>query len=239
MSDWVAKKIRQRVEDPVIAEKLIPKNHGFGTRRLPLETHYFETYNQPNVELVDLHETPIECITEKGIKTSDQEREFDVIIYATGFDALTGSHNRIDIRGVGGEKLKDRWATSPHTFLGIMVNNFPNMLMIIGPHSALGNLTRVMEYGVGWVNKLLIYSREHHLTRVDVTKEAVDEWTDHVNELGAKTLAAGVDSWMTGVNHNVDGKSKRIVARYAGTNVMFRKRADEAAENGYKDISQA
>lgn len=239
MTDWVAKKIRQRVHDPVVAEKLIPKNHGFGTKRLPLETNYFEAYNQPNVELVDLRDTPIECLTEKGIRTSDQEREFDVIIYATGFDALTGSHNRIDIRGVGGEELKARWTPAPQTFMGLMVNNFPNMMMIVGPHAAIGNITRIMEYFVDWINKLLLYAREHHLTRLDPTQEAVDAWTKHVTELGVKALSFGVDSWMTGVNHNVDGKSVRVVARYAGTVVMFRQRADEVAKGGYKEITQA
>ncbi|RVX68513.1 hypothetical protein B0A52_07937 [Exophiala mesophila] len=239
MSDWVAKKIRQRVKDPKIAEKLIPTNHGFGTKRLPLETKYFEVYNQPNVELVDLLETPIECITEKGIKTSDKEREFDVIIYATGFDALTGSHGRIDIQGVGGEKLKDRWTPAPQTFMGLMVNNFPNMMMILGPHAVVGNITRVVEYFVDWVDDLLVYAKEHNLTRLDPTAEAVKAWTDHVNELGVKALSYGADSWMTGVNHNVDGKSQRIVARYAGTNLMFRDRANAVAANGYKEISQS
>ena len=109
ISDFVARKIRQRVKDPAVAEKLIPKNHGFGTRRLPLETHYYEVYNQPNVKLVDINETPIERITPAGIKTSDAEYEFDMIIYATGFDAITGAFDRIDIRGVDGRRLKDEW----------------------------------------------------------------------------------------------------------------------------------
>ncbi|KAK5046117.1 hypothetical protein LTR84_008574 [Exophiala bonariae] len=238
MSDWVAKKIRQRVKDPFLAEKLIPKNHGFGTKRLPLETHYFEAYNQPNVELVDLHETPIECITESGIKTSDREMDFDIIVYATGFDGLTGAHDRINIRGVNDERLKDRWTPSPNTYMGLMVNNFPNMLMILGPHSAVGNITRIVEYSVDWINKLLVHARSHHLTRLDPKKEAVEEWTKHVIDAAKHGLAFQVDSWMTGVNHNVEGKSKRIVARYAGTNPMFRERADKAAEDGYKDISQ-
>ena len=236
MSEWVANKIRSRVHDPVTAEKLIPKNHGFGTRRLPLETFYFEAYNQPNVDLVDLHATPIECITENGIKTTDQEREFDMIIYATGFDALTGSMNAIDIRGVDGERLKDRWAKSPHTYLGIMVDHYPNMLMIMGPHTALGNIIRSMEYGVSWITRLLGYAKEKGLTRLEARTESVDEWTGHVNELGTKMLSAGVDSWMTGVNHNVEGKSVRHVARYAGSNGAFRKRADKVADDGYQEL---
>ena len=121
----MARKIRQRVKDPKVAEKLIPKDHGFGTRRVPMETRYYEVYNQPNVELVDIKETPIERITPKGIKTSDAEYEFDIIIYATGFDAITGSFDRIDIRGVDGLRLKDKWAGGPQTFLGVQVEGSP------------------------------------------------------------------------------------------------------------------
>ena len=150
----MARKIRQRVKDPAVAEKLIPKNHGFGTRRVPLETHYYEVYNQPNVELVDINETPIERITPNGIKTSDAEYEFDIIIYATGFDAITGSFDRIDIRGARRAKLKDKWEGGPQTYLGVLVEGFPNMLMLMGPHTALGNIPRSIEYNVDWVTGL-------------------------------------------------------------------------------------
>ncbi len=146
ISDFIARKIRQRVKDPVVAEKLIPKNHGFGTRRVPLESGYFEVYNQPNVKLVDINETPIERITPTGVKTSDTEYEFDIIIYATGFDAITGAFDRIDIRGVDGVSLKEKWKDGPQTFLGILVDGFPNMLMVMGPHAGLGNFPRAVEY---------------------------------------------------------------------------------------------
>ena len=125
ISDFVARKIRERVKNQAVAEKLIPKNHGFGTRRLPLETFYYEVYNQDNVELVDIKETPIERITPEGIKTSEKEYEFDIIIYATGFDAITGSFDKIDFRGAGGARLKDKWKSGPETYLGIMVHEFP------------------------------------------------------------------------------------------------------------------
>jgi len=124
ISDFIARKIRQRVKDPAVADKLIPKNHGFGTRRVPLETRYFEAYNRDNVQLVDINETPIERVTLKGIKTSNAEYEFDMIIYATGFDAITGAFDRIDFRGIGGEKLKDKWADGPKTFLGLQSAGF-------------------------------------------------------------------------------------------------------------------
>jgi cation diffusion facilitator CzcD-associated flavoprotein CzcO len=236
ISDWMAKKTRERVKDPKTAEKLIPKNHGFGTRRVPLETSYYEAYNRDNVELVDLHQTPIECITERGIQTSDQEREFDMIIYATGFDALTGSFNRIDIRGVNGEKLKDRWAKSPHTYLGFMVDKYPNMLMVMGPHAAIGNIVRSMEYHVEWITGLLKFAKERNLTRIEATREGVADWTTRVNEVGSKSLALTVDSWMSGVNHNVEGKSVRHVARWSGSNVAFREAGDKAIADGYKEL---
>ena len=158
ISDFVARKIRERVKNPAVAEKLIPKDHGFGTRRLPLETFYFEVYNQDNVDLVDIKETPIERITAKGIKTSAKEYEFDIIIYATGFDALTGAFDRIDFRGAGGARLKDKWKSGPETYLGIMVHEFPNMMMLMGPHTALGNIPRSIEYSVDWVTGLVRFA---------------------------------------------------------------------------------
>ncbi|HNL24848.1 MAG TPA: NAD(P)/FAD-dependent oxidoreductase, partial [Pseudomonadales bacterium] len=147
ISDFIAKKIRQRVKDPKTAEKLIPTDHGFGTRRVPQETHYYEVYNQPNVELVSLIETPIERITPQGIKTSDREREFDIIIYATGFDAITGALDRIDIRGVNGLKLKDKWQDGPRTYLGLQSVGFPNLFTLVGPHNTatLCNIPRCIE----------------------------------------------------------------------------------------------
>src|SRR5262249_43032252 len=130
-AEFVRNKIRARVKDPVVAEKLAPKDHPFGAKRIPLETEYYETYNPDNVLLVDLKETPIERITPKGIKTSDKEYEFDVIIYATGFDAFTGALTQIDIRGAGGQTLKDKWAEGPKTHLGLQVASFPNLFLAI------------------------------------------------------------------------------------------------------------
>ena len=135
-SEFVARKIQERVKDPVVAEKLIPRGHGFGTRRVPQETGYYEVYNLPHVHLVDTRETPIVRVTETGIACSDALYEFDIIIYATGFDAVTGSFDRIDVRGVGGLTLKDHWADGPKTFLGLMSAGFPNLLTIVGPHNA-------------------------------------------------------------------------------------------------------
>ncbi|HKH03176.1 MAG TPA: NAD(P)/FAD-dependent oxidoreductase, partial [Bradyrhizobium sp.] len=229
ISDFVARKIRQRVKDPNVAEKLIPQNHGFGTRRVPLETRYYEVYNQNNVELVDITKTPIERITPTGIKTSNVEYQFDVIIYATGFDAVTGSFDRIDFRGVDGVRLKDRWKNGPQTYLGVLVDGFPNMMMLMGPHTALGNIPRSIEYNVDWVTGLLRFCREQNLTRVEATGAGVTSWTEHVKALGVGLLSNEVNSWMTGYNSNIDGKQTRIVARYSGSAPAYRATCDEAA----------
>jgi cation diffusion facilitator CzcD-associated flavoprotein CzcO len=239
ISDFVARKIRQRVKNPKTAEKLIPKNHGFGTRRLPLETFYYEAYNRDNVELIDITETPIERITPKGIKTSEKEFEFDIIIYATGFDAITGSFDKIDLRGAGGVKLKDVWKRGPETYLGLMVHGFPNMMMVMGPHTALGNIPRSIEYGVDWVTGLIRFARDKGLTRLEATAEGVKEWTDHVKALGEGMLSNEVDSWMTGINRNVEGKDVRIVARYSGSAPDYRARCDKVAANGYDELRLA
>jgi cation diffusion facilitator CzcD-associated flavoprotein CzcO len=239
ISDFVARKIRQRVSDQAVAEKLIPKNHGFGTRRVPMETKYYEVYNQPNVRLVDIIETPIERITPNGIKTSDAEYEFDMIIYATGFDAITGSFDRIDITGTNGQRLKDKWAHGPQTYLGVQVEGFPNMMMLMGPHTALGNIPRSIEYNVEWVTGLIRFMHDRQLSRVEATPEGVADWTDHVKTLGTGLLSNEVNSWMTGVNTNVEGKQTRIIARYSGSAPDYRARCDAVAANGYREMSLA
>jgi cation diffusion facilitator CzcD-associated flavoprotein CzcO len=237
MSDFIADKIRQRVNDPEVAEKLIPKDHGFGTRRVPLETQYYESYNRDNVELIDIIETPIEKITPKGIVTSDREFEFDLIIYATGFNAILGSYDRIDIVGVNDCKLKDQWSEELSTFLGIQINNFPNLFMILGPHALLGNNPRSIEFNVEWITDLIQHMTTRDLTRAEATAEAVESWYKHVAEQGEGLLTNQVDSWMTGINSNLDGRHKRILARYSGTQYTYRKRCNEVAENGYTELN--
>ena len=239
LSDFVARKIRQRVKNQSVAEKLIPKNHGFGTRRVPLETRYYEVYNQPNVELVDISETPIERITPNGIQTTGADYDFDIIIYATGFDAITGSFDRIDLRGVDGLRLKDKWAGGPQTYLGVLVEGFPNMLMLMGPHTALGNIPRSVEYNVEWVTGLLRFAGEHGLTRVEATVAGVHSWTDHVKSLGVGLLSNEVDSWMTGINRNVEGKQTRIIARYSGSAPAYRARCNDVAADSYRELALA
>ncbi|VIO70119.1 flavin-containing monooxygenase [Bradyrhizobium ivorense] len=236
ISDFIARKIRERVKDQAVAEKLIPRNHGFGTRRVPLETFYYEVYNQDNVDLVDLTETPIERITPEGIRTTENDYAFDIIIYATGFDAITGSFDAIDFRGSGGARLKQKWTHGPETYLGLMVDGFPNMMMLMGPHTALGNIPRSIEYSVDWVTGLLRFATAKGLTLLDATPAGTAAWTDHVKALGVGLLSNEVDSWMTGINRNVDGKQRRIVARYSGSAPAYRARCDEVAAKGYVEL---
>ncbi len=237
IGDFVANKIRQRVKDQKTAEKLIPKNHGFGTRRVPMETKYYEVYNQPNVELVDINDTPIERITPYGVKTSDREREFDIVIYATDFDAITGSFDRIDIRGTGGQRLKDRWKHGPETYLGMTVDGFPNMAMLVGPHMALGNIPRTIEFNVEWVANLMRHARDPGIERFEPSAAEVQAWTEHVKKLGEGNLLFEVNSWMTGVNSNVEGKQVRIVNRYSGSAPDWRAKCTSVAEKGYEGMA--
>jgi cation diffusion facilitator CzcD-associated flavoprotein CzcO len=239
ISDFLARKISQRVKDPAVAEKLIPKNHGFGTRRVPLESGYYEVYNQPNVKLVDINETPIERITPTGIKTSDAEYQFDIIIYATGFDAITGSFDRIDIRGVDRVSLKEKWKDGPQTFLGILVDGFPNMLMVMGPHAGLGNFPRAAEYSADWVTGLIRFARNRGVTRVEAIAAHAAAWTDHVIASSEGLLFTEVDSWMTGINRNVEGKQVRRIMRYSGGHPAFRERCEAVAAKGYRELSLA
>ena len=237
VSEFFANKIRQRVHDPEVAEKLIPKNHGFGTKRLPLETFYFEVYNQPNVKLKDISEDPIERITERGVKTkSGEEVELDILIYATGFDAVTGAFTAIDFQGVGGEKIMDTWAEGPRTQLGLLVHNFPNMMMILGPHQMFGNIPRSVEYAVNWTADCIKFCRDNNITRINATPQGVVDWTDHVHKCAVGLLANDVDSWMTGVNKNVKHKQKRIIARYNGPAPGYRALAQGVADRGYVDF---
>ena len=235
ITEFMRRKIRERVKDPALAEKLIPTNHGFGTRRVPLESGYYEVYNQPNVRLVDLRETPIERITPLGVKTTGTEHTFDMIVYATGFDAITGAFDRIDIRGRGGRRLRDKWADGPRTYLGLQVEGFPNLLTLVGPHNAATfcNIPRCIEQNVDWVTALLAHMRAHGHTRVEPTPEAEREWLEHVHETGRRMLFTRVDSWMMGINRNVPGKDRRTFIVYAGGAPRYREKCDEVVAAGY------
>jgi cation diffusion facilitator CzcD-associated flavoprotein CzcO len=229
-AEFVRNKIRERVKDPVVAEKLVPKDHPFGSKRIPLETGYYEAYNRDNVLLVDVRETPIEAITPKGIKTSDKEYEFDVIIYATGFDAITGALTSMDIRGEGGQTLKDKWATKGlSTYLGLQTAGFPNFF--IATNAAFCNYTVCAESIVEWITDCIGYVREKGFTRIAPTPEAEEAWVEHANELGTYTLLSDAKSWFMG--SNIPGK-KRAILLYANTAPAYRNKCTEVAAKGYE-----
>ena len=231
------------MDDPELAEKLIPKDHGFGVQRVPLETQYFETYNRDNVRLVDLSETPIERVTENGIQTSAEHVELDIIIYATGFDAMTGAYDRIDIRGVGGQRLADKWADGPSTFFGLKVHGFPNMMMLAGPQSgsASSNFPRGIERGVDWSTDFLAYLGEHGHTRFEPTQEAEDDWVEHMRETYSMMLMRNAKSWFTGYNSNVDGHEhgKTHYFVYNGGGPRYWRRLDDVTGDHYGGIDLA
>ncbi len=228
-AEFVRNKIRARVKDPVVAEKLVPKDHPFGSKRIPLETEYYEAYNRDNVLLVDVRETPIERITPKGMKTSDKDYEFDVIIYATGFDAMTGALTRIDIRGEGGQTLKNKWANGPRSYLGLQTAGFPNFF--IAMNTAFCNYTICAETVVGWISDCIRYIREKNYSRIAPTPQAEDTWVAHVNEVGSQTLLSGTKSWFVG--DNIPGKAHAILL-YANTAPAFRAKVAEVAAKDYE-----
>lgn len=228
-AEFVRNKIRQRVKDPKVAEMLVPKDHPFGSKRIPLETNYYEAYNRDNVKLVSVRDTPIERITPNGIKTSDQEYEFDVIIYATGFDAITGPLTRIDIRGEGGTVLREHWASGPRTFLGLQVAGFPNFF--IATNTAFCNYTVCAEAAVEWISDAIRHVRDKGYSRIAPAPDSEQTWVEHVNELGSQTLLSGAKSWFVG--DNIPGKAHAILL-YANTSPAYRAKLAEVAAKGYE-----
>jgi cation diffusion facilitator CzcD-associated flavoprotein CzcO len=238
LSAYIAERIRQRVNNPDIAEKLIPKDHGFGIQRLPLETKYFETYNRDNVELVDAKATPIERITATGLRTTDREFELDIIVYATGFDAFTGAYDRIDIRGIGGKKLSDTWADGPTTYLGMMVNGFPNMVMLGGPQTAAANFPRGSEVAIDWIVPLMQHLWSNGYTRFNVKQASQQAWFDQVKKSYEGMLLSKAQSWITGYNSNLKGHEYGHTRYniFATGGAEYAKHLQEAGKNSYQGI---
>ncbi len=232
IAEFVRRKIRERLHDPRVAEMLTPRDHCFGTKRVPLESGYYEVYNQPNVELVDLHKTPIERITETGVRTSESDYEFDVLIFATGFDAVTGALNRMDIRGQNGQLLRDKWVDGPLTYLGLQVAGFPNLFTVVGPHNAANfcNVPRCIEQNVEWVTDCIAHLRNNKLQRISATEDAERQWQQHCEEVVADTLFPTANSWFMGAN--IPGKKRTFLA-YGGGLPRYREKCDEVAANGY------
>ena len=242
-SEYIADRIRQRVNDPEVAEKLIPRDHGFGVQRLPLESHYFEAYNQDNVHLVDISENPIIRITKTGIQTRDAHYDLDLIVYATGFDAITGGFDRIDIQGVDGEKLADKWKFAPATYLGTMVNGYPNLLMIAGPQSgsASTNFPRAIEAHVDWITDLVKYCMDNGLTRFEASPDAEESWNAHVRDMYEAVLMRKAKGWFTGYNSNVPGHEEGTIRYmvYNGGAPKYNRTLKDVADHGYRGILQA
>lgn len=235
LSAFMADKIRARIDDPALAEKLIPSDHGFGTKRVPLETGYYEVYNQPHVELVDLGETPVERVTATGIKTSARHYEFDVVVYATGFDAVTGPFDRIDFRGSGGLSLRERWRDGPETCLGLQTTEFPNLFTVVGPQSGsvAANFPRGIEDNVGWMSDFAEFIVRHGHKRVEPRRDAEIEWLVHVDQIARKVLFSKSKSWFTGHNTNLDRDDKPRHLIYTGGAIRYRRRLAQEAADGY------
>ncbi|MGD0698275.1 MAG: NAD(P)/FAD-dependent oxidoreductase [Trebonia sp.] len=213
-SRFVANKIRAAVKDPAVAEKLIPTDHGYGGKRPPFVTDYYEVYNRSNVSLIDLVETPITAVTETGIETAQGLREFDIIVWATGFDFGTGALNRLGVRGADGLPLKEYWADGPLTYLGVMSHHFPNFFYPAGPHGAAGNNPRYGGDQVDFVAGLLDYAREHGHQRIEVPARLEKEWTDMVNTEAVSRASFTEQSYFYGAN--IPGKARRFLLNPLG-----------------------
>ena len=237
-AEFVRRRIREIVDDPEVAERLCPRNHPFGTKRPCLDTDYYATYNRDNVTLVDVRETPIVEITPAGIRTTTGEHDLDAIVFATGFDAMTGPLLGPDITGVGGLRLRDKWATGPRTYLGIATAGFPNLFTITGPGSpsVLVNMLMAIEQHVDWVADCMAYLRERGLASIEATVDAEDRWVDHVNEVADLTLFPRANSWYMGAN--VPGKP-RVFMPYIGGLPRYTQICDEVAADDYRGFTLA
>ena len=235
-SDFIRGKIRETVKDPVTAEMLCPKDHPFGSKRPPIDTEYFEAYNRDNVKLVDLRSTPIEEVTPTGIRTSDASYDLDVIVFATGFDAVTGPLLRIDIRGADGVRLADVWEDGPHTLLGLQVAGFPNMFTVTGPlsPSILTNVPVAIEHHVEWITDCIAYMREHGYVHIEADQDAQDEWGRHVAEVAEQSIFSKANSWYLGAN--IPGKPRTILP-YAGGMTAYRKFCADVVTDDYRGFT--
>jgi cation diffusion facilitator CzcD-associated flavoprotein CzcO len=231
-ADFIRGKIRQIVKDPEVAEKLLPTDHPYGSKRPPIDTDYFRTFNRDNVTLVDVREAPIESITENGLRTRDGEYELDTLVFATGFDAMTGTLLKIDIRGIGGETLASHWEAGPRTYLGLQVAGFPNFFTITGPGSpsVLCNMPVCIEQHVEWISDCISHVRAEGRTRIEATPDAETLWVAHANAISKETLFWEARSWYLGAN--IPGKPQ-IFMPYAGGLVLYRECCDGVVARSY------
>jgi cyclohexanone monooxygenase len=232
-AEFVRAKIHEIVNDPAVAEKLSPKDYPLGTKRICLDTNYFATFNRDNVTLVDVRETPILEITERGILTSVSEYEFDALVFATGFDAMTGPILGVDFRGRNQQALKEKWAAGPRTYLGVATAGFPNLFTITGPGSpsVLSNMMVSIEQHVDWIAECMRHMRENGIETIEAIGAAEDFWVDHVNMVGSVTLFPQANSWYMGAN--VPGKP-RVFMPYIGGVGVYRQICDGVAAREYE-----
>ncbi|RZT88117.1 cation diffusion facilitator CzcD-associated flavoprotein CzcO [Pseudonocardia sediminis] len=233
-SEFLRDRIRDVVDDPETAEKLVPRDHGFATKRPPIDTHYFETYNRDDVSLVDVKATPIEEIVPAGVRTSEGVIELDHLVFATGFDAMTGPLLSFEITGTGGTTLREAWAAGPRGYLGLQVSGFPNLFTITGPGSpsVLTNMPTTIEQHVDWITGCLAHLREHGVDRIEADPEAERAWGEHVQEAAEATLLPrAASSWYLGAN--VPGKP-RVFMPYAGGFARYTRTCTDVAEDGYR-----
>jgi cation diffusion facilitator CzcD-associated flavoprotein CzcO len=235
-SEFIRRKIAEQVDDPVTREKLIPKEFPFGTRRPSVDNNYFPTFNRENVTLVDISETPIEQFNPEGIRTSDADYPFDIIIYATGFDAFTGSLLKPEIIGRSGTTLREKWSAGPTSFLGLSVHGFPNMFIIVGPGSPslLSNVLLSSEEQIDWLSCLFEYCRNNGIAEVEASTEAEQDWVAHVNERAQETLYLKTPSYYLGAE--MPGKP-RVFMPYSGGVRGYRRILEKTAASRYKGLT--
>ncbi len=235
-AEFVRGKIRGIVKDPAVAEILLPHNHPIGTKRICVDSQYYETYNRDNVSLVDVRATPIEEITERGVQVDGKVYNLDVIVFATGFDAMTGTLIAINPHGRDNVALADEWEAGPRTYLGLMSANFPNMFMVTGPGSpsVLSNMIVSIEQHVDWIADCVGYLQAHDLPTIEPKREAQDAWVEHVNEMAFRTLYPTANSWYMGAN--IPGKP-RVFMPYIGGVGAYRAKCDEVAAKGYEGFA--
>ncbi|MFM9939860.1 MAG: flavin-containing monooxygenase [Hyphomicrobiaceae bacterium] len=235
-AEFVRNKIREIVRDPKVAELLAPKDYPIGTKRICVDSHYYDTYNRPNVHLVDIKSSPIEEITPDGVKVAGDVYEADSIVFATGFDAMTGALAKIDIRGRNNESLVEKWTAGPRTYLGLMSAGFPNMFMITAPGSpsVLSNMMVSIEQHVDWTVDAIHHLQQSRMALIEPTKAAEDEWVVHNNEVAHKTLYPKAASWYMGAN--IPGKP-RIFLPYIGGVGVYRETCTEIAAEGYRGFA--
>jgi cyclohexanone monooxygenase len=232
-SDFVRNKIRATVNDPETAALLCPDNHPIGTKRLILDSNYYEIFNQSNVKLVDVRSAPIQEITRSGIKTTKSEYQLDAIAFATGFDAMTGAIKEIDVRVDGGTTIEEQWDGGPRTYLGLMVAGLPNMFMITGPQSpgVKSQMILSIEWHINWIANCLSHMRNNNHTRVAAEVEAQQQWVDHVREVAGSTLYPLANSWYMGAN--IPGKARVFMPYVAGVEA-YTKECNRVTQNGYQ-----